>query len=268
MDYYKVLGVSQKASSKEIKEAFRELAFKYHPDQNKDDPSVAEKMKQINEAYAVLSNSERRSEYDRMKNAFGNSAYSQFRQSYSDQDIFNGTDILHVFEEMTRSFGFRGYDEIFKEFYGPGYRRFEFNRPGFFMKGFVFTGGFGPGKHRGRHRFPHQQRPKKLGKMSRFLFNKLTGTQLPEDGVDFYDEIALTPEQARQGGPYAFYHKQRGKKLVVKIPAGIREGQKIRLSGMGEDGKGGGTSGDLFIKVKIKTPLLERVKKFISGKRR
>jgi curved DNA-binding protein CbpA len=97
------------------------------------------------------------------------------------------------------------------------------------------------------------------------LFEKFTGSRVPENGVSFYDEISLTPEQAVRGGPYAFYHKQKGKKLVVKIPAGVREGQKIRLAGMGQDGRGGGKSGDLYIKVKIKKPLLERVRNFISG---
>jgi DnaJ-class molecular chaperone len=124
-DYYQILGVPTDTEPNKIKQAYRELAFKYHPDRNTETPEVVEKMKQINEAYAVLSN-------------------------------------------------------------------------------------------------------------------------------------------AQMGGPYAFYHSKRSKKLVVTIPPGVRDGQKIRLTGMGERGKGAGASGDLYLKVHIKTPLLARIKKLIS----
>jgi DnaJ-class molecular chaperone len=75
----------------------------------------------------------------------------------------------------------------------------------------------------------------------------------------------LSPQQAREGGPYAYYLKKRRKKLVVKIPPGIKEGQKIRLTGMGEDGQGGGSAGDLFLKVHITKPLLQSIKDLISN---
>ena len=89
-------------------------------------------MKQINEAYAVLSNAEKRSEYDRMRQQYGSAAYQQFRQGYSEQDIFSGSDVNQILEQMARAFGLRGFDEIFKEFYGKGYRHYECRKDGFF----------------------------------------------------------------------------------------------------------------------------------------
>jgi DnaJ-class molecular chaperone len=80
-DYYQTLEVDQKASSKQIKEAYRKLAFKYHPDRNSENPDTAEKMKKVNEAYAVLSDATKRREYDTLRQQFGSSAYSQFRQN-------------------------------------------------------------------------------------------------------------------------------------------------------------------------------------------
>ena len=85
-DYYQILEIDLKASPKKIKDAYRKLAFKYHPDRNSKNPEAAEKMKRINEAYAVLSDAAKRREYDAMRHQFGSSAYSQFRQNYSEQD--------------------------------------------------------------------------------------------------------------------------------------------------------------------------------------
>jgi hypothetical protein len=91
---------------------------------------------------------------------------------------------------------------------------------------------------------------------------------LQKNGTDIRDVIHLTPEQARQGGPFAYFFRKKSKKLVVKIPPGVREGQRIRLAGMGEGGKGGGTSGDLYLEVKIKQPLFEKIKGMVSDFRK
>ena len=103
-DYYEILGVDKTAAPKQLKEAYRKLAFKYHPDRNKGNPQASEKMKQVNEAYAVLSDPSKKSEYDMLRQQFGSSAYSKFRSNYSEQDIFSGSDIHHVFEEMAKGF--------------------------------------------------------------------------------------------------------------------------------------------------------------------
>jgi DnaJ-class molecular chaperone len=265
-DFYKILGLEKDADSQQIKAAYRKLAFQYHPDKNKDDPQNAEKMKSINEAYAVLSDPQKRREYDTMRQQFGSGAYNHFRNQYTEQDIFDGSDIFKIFEEMTRSFGFRGYDEIFREFYGNGYHTFEFKKPGFSARGFVYQG---RGKGRRQVNNRHEQEPlsspfaPKMGKFSRYLFKKISGVDFPEQGADRSDSIELTPEKAQKGGPHAYYDTRKKKKIVVQIPPGIREGKQIRLAGMGEEGKGGASAGDLYLKVTIKKSLMEKMKNFI-----
>jgi DnaJ-class molecular chaperone len=264
-DYYKILNITKDASSKRIKEAYRELAFKYHPDRNRDNPENIEKMKLVNEAYAVLSNPSKRKEYDSFKERFGSGAYSQFRDSYSEHDIFSGSDILRVFEEIAKGFNLRGYDEIFKEFYGPGYQKFEFKQPGFFIRGVVFTGPFGSKKKTMDQQISE---PRHFGRLSRYMFKKLTGTEIPQNGTDIHDSIDISPEMAGEGGPYAYFHNRKSKKLLVKIPPGVHEGQRIRLSEMGEDGKGGGKPGDLYLKVRIRKPLMKKIKDFLTDLRK
>jgi DnaJ-class molecular chaperone len=259
-DYYQILGVDQKASAKQIKDAYRKLAFQYHPDRNDKNPAAAEKMKSVNEAYAVLSNPDKRREYDTLRQQFGSSAYSQFRQTYSEQDIFSGSDINQILEQMARAFGLRGFDEIFKEFYGQGYQRYEFRKPGLFAGRYFFKMPRQSGRmNRGGHPLPGA-----VGKLTRFLLKQFSGIEFAEDGADIHDTIWLDHELARRGGPYAYYLRKKNKKLVVKIPAGSRPDQKIRLAGMGEDGKGGGRTGDLYLKVRIRKPLLQQAKDFIS----
>ena len=263
-DYYQILGVDQKASAKQIKDAYRKLAFQYHPDRNDKNPAAAEKMKSVNEAYAVLSDPGKRGEYDRMRQQFGSSAYNQFRQNYSEQDIFSGSDINQILEQMARAFGFRGFDEIFKEFYGQGYRQYEFRKPGFFAQGYFFKGP-PPFAKTGHNGLPL---PGGAGKLMRFLLKRLSGIELPQKGADIQDTVWLDPELARRGGPYAYYVRKKNKKIVVKIPPGTKPDQRIRLTGMGEDGRGGGPNGNLYLKVRIRRPLLEQVKGFFSKLRK
>ncbi|BBO66867.1 hypothetical protein DSCA_07970 [Desulfosarcina alkanivorans] len=258
-DYYEVLGIDREADARTIKEAYRELAFKYHPDRNDKNPETAEMMKRVNEAYAVLSNVEKRRDYDSMRNRFGDNAYGQFRNAYTEQDIFNGSDVHQIFEEMARSFGLRGVDSIFSDFYGSGYKQFEFKQHGLHGKGFIYRGGFG--KRRGKAMAGGA--PPGVGKLATYLLQKVTGVSLPQAGTDIHDTIRLGREFARTGGPYPYHHHRRSKKLVVNIPSGTREGQQIRLSGMGAPGKNGGPTGDLYLKVKIKQPILKKAKDFI-----
>jgi curved DNA-binding protein len=96
-DYYKILGLNKSASAEEIKKAYRKMAMKYHPDHTKGDKAAEETFKQISEAYAVLSDTEKRKQYD----TFGSSG---FHQRYSQEDIFRGFDFGDIFKE----FGFGG----------------------------------------------------------------------------------------------------------------------------------------------------------------
>ena len=258
-DYYQILGVDRNADAKKIKDAYRELAFKYHPDRNETNADSADMMKRVNEAYAVLSNADKRREYDALRSRYGDRAYGEFRNTYTEKDIFNGSDVHQIFEEMARSFGLRGVDAIFGDFYGPGYQRFEFKGRGLHGKGFIYRGGFG--KRRGRAMAGSV--PPQLGRFAGKLFEKVTGIGLPRAGDDLQDTIHLTPEFAGTGGPFAYHHRQQDKKLVVNIPAGTREGQRIRLAGMGKTGKNGGQAGDLYLNVKYKKPLLAKAKDFI-----
>ncbi len=256
-NYYQELNVQRDATDQEIKAAYRKLAFEYHPDRNKSD-IAAERMKAVNEAYAVLSDPAKRQQYDMLYQQFGEGARTQFRQNYSQQDIFNGSDIQQIFEEMARGFGLRGFEDIFKDFYGQGGQGFEFKHGGRRAKGFVFSS---PWDQQGGG---GQVSNGLMGKLARKLLRKLSGLYFPQQGGDLEDEIVLQPEFAYEGGPYAYYHRAREKKLVVQIPKGVRNGQLIRLTGMGEEGTHGAQSGDLLLRVKIRKSLSKKIRELFG----
>lgn len=256
-NYYQELNVSSDATDQEIRAAYRKLAFEYHPDRNKDNSQATDKMKSINEAYAVLSDPDKRRQYNLLYQKYGDSARGRFRENFSEQDIFQGSDIQQIFEEMARAFGLRGFDDIFKDFYGQGCRRFEFQQPGIFGKGFIFKtrlGGKGSGGIGSRF----------MGTLTRKMLGTVTGMLLPQRGGNLHDVISLYPGFADTGGPFAYFHHIRNKKLIVQIPKGIHDGQIIRLTGMGKEGTHGAGPGDLLLKVKIKSPILEKLKIIIG----
>ena len=186
-DYYTILGVSQDASTRQIKAAYRRLAFQHHPDRNRDTPGSSELMKRINEAYAVISSPVKRREYDELRRQFGSAAYSRYQSSHSQQDIYNGSDINTVFEEMARAFGFRGFEHIFREFYGPDSQHFEFKRPRIWVRTFTFGRPFS--MDTGHPSTPHRDGP--LGRIARLAFRKMSGFDLPENGGNIRDHIYI-----------------------------------------------------------------------------
>jgi len=276
-DYYKVLGVSESAPAEEIKKTYRKLAFQYHPDKN---PGSEEMMKEINEAYAVLSDQKKRAAYDSYRQRYGSSARDQFRQSYAEQDIFRDSDISQIFEELSRAFGFSRPEEIFSRsnFYGKQYQTFEFRGPGFFGKGTFFYRPMQTGNPERIRRDQYRtevmtDRPsfksrivlKGLDMFQKHIAKKY-GLEFPENGKDWYDIIKITSEEAGRGGKIGYRYLKGGnpRDLLVNIPSGIRDGQKIKLRGLGEEGKNGGAPGDLYLKVKIRVPILKKIVEFFK----
>jgi curved DNA-binding protein len=199
-DYYKILGVDRKASDGEIKKAYRRLAMKYHPDHTKGDKSAEDKFKQISEAYAVLSDNEKRRQYDQ----FGAEG---FRQQYSQEDIFRNFDFGSIFRE------------------------------------FGFGGGGAAGRPGGMHF--------SFGGDSPFGFD--SGRTQHAKGSDLEYELGLTLKEVAEGGTKTldFQHEGNRERLTVKIPPGMINGKKIRLSGKGAPSPYGGSPGDLYIRSRV-----------------
>jgi len=258
-DYYDILGLANDASQKQVRDAYRRLALLHHPDRNKDSAEAADRMKEINESYAVLSEPQKRREYDALRQAYGSSAYGQFRQTHSDQDIFKGSDVQQIFEELSRAFGFRGFEDVFRESYGAGYRTFEFGKPGVF--GRVFVGGFGDGQGVGRSAPPGGY----LERVIRYGLKKKWGIELPERGKDLQDYIVLSPNLARLGGRIRYLCGKTGRNLSVTIPPNMMAGRQLRLKGMGETGHAGGEAGDLYVTVHIRSRLMQKAKDLIAS---
>jgi DnaJ-class molecular chaperone len=277
-DYYKILEVSENAGADEIKKAYRNLAFRYHPDRS---TGNEEMMKEINEAYAVLSNPVKRNEYDTLRQRYGAFARDQFRQTYTDQDLFRDSDIGQIFEELSKIFGFSRPEDIFSRnnFYGPGYRTFEFKGNGGSSRGFFFYKPMRDTYQKGIKAYTDQTRHTAEGRQTLLtifmgkaasllqkIVAKKLGLELPENGRDLYDVIQITIEEASVGDKVRYLYDKRGnpRNLLITLPRGIRCGQRIKLKGLGEEGKHGGKPGDLYLKVKIHTPFLERIKAFLN----
>ena len=212
-DYYETLGVSKSASTDEIRSAFRKLARKYHPDVAKDKKAAEEKFKEINEAYEVLSDPEKRQKYDQLGQNWnqpggfqpppqwggaqpGGGFYRYGREDGGVEFEFNGT----------------GFSDFFEAFFGGG-------------RGQSAFGGFG---------------------------QRAAGA---ERGSDVEADIMVPLEEVLQGSKRTVSLRRAGSNKVetyqVKIPRGVREGQRIRLAGQGEPGERGGKSGDLFLRVRL-----------------
>lgn len=262
-DYYEILGVTNKATQQEIKEAYRKLAFKYHPDRNKDDPAASDKMKAINEAYATLSDTNKRRDYDMLRDRYGPMAYERYRQTHTQEDIFRGSDIEQILQELARQFGFRNASDIFRDFYGPGFQSSE--RP-YSFRTYVYNSA--QNRQAGNRQAVPPSQGGLGGKLIQFLLEKFLRIQVPQRGKDIYDTLKITPETARQSGEVKYHYEYAGKvkDLMVKIPMDIQHNKRIRLKEMGAPGKGGAPPGDLFLIVQIKRPFWKKVTNHLFGK--
>lgn len=272
------MGVLENSSAEEIKKAYRNLAFRFHPDRNSGNEEM---MKEINEAYAVLSDTAKRREYDALRRTYGSFARDRYRQTHSEQDIFRESDIGQIFEEFSRAFGFSRPENIFSRnnFYGPDYQTFQFKGSGFSGSGFFFYGPMSKVFREGLKASQHQMREKAAYRGSLFstvavkcltLFQKMAakrlGLNLPERGSDIYDVITITAEEAAAGDKVRYSHYKQGnpRELLIKIPRGIRHGQKIKLKGLGKDGTHGAEPGNLLLKVNIHTSFLGKISRLLK----
>jgi curved DNA-binding protein len=263
-DYYGILGVDQSAEHSEIRAAYRKLALQHHPDRNKDNPAATEKMKDVNEAYAILSDPVKRQEYDELRKQDGQSASERYKQTHTTQDIFRGSDINQVYADLAKQFKLRNFDKVFREAYGPSYRSFEFQNKGVYGRAFVFYGTPKSTKEAAHRKggAVRQSTQETDTELARLVQKMAKGVETPKKGKDRKNTIILSPKLASQGGEAELSFKQQGKtrKLKIKIPAGIKEGQQIRLKGMGDVGKGGGEPGDLYLEVRLKNSLQNKLR--------
>lgn len=248
-DYYEVLGVSRGADDAEIKKAYRKLAMKYHPDRNSNDKAAEERFKEIQKAYGVLSDNQKRAAYDR----FGHAGV--------DPSMGGGAG------------GFGGFGDVFEDIFEN-----------------IFSGGRGQGRQSRGQRGADLQfnvqltlEEAALGKQIEITVPRHTGCQTcsgsgakpgttPKacetcNGIGqvriqqgFFSIQQTCPGCHGEGkvisDPCNSCHGQgrvrESKKLTVKIPAGVDNGDRVRLSGEGEAGMYGGGSGDLYVQVNVK----------------
>ena len=218
-DYYETLGLAKTASESEIKSAFRKLARKYHPDMAKarDKAEAEEKFKQINEAYEVLSDPQKRQKYDQLGADWNQPGGFQPPPGWGAQPGGAGANPFGGGNGGGVEFEFSGtgFSDFFEQFFGGGRGRS------------AFGGGAGFGQRR-------------------------SGA---ERGNDVEADIMVTLEEALHGSKRTVSLRRSSSSKVesyqVKIPRGVHEGQRIRLAGQGEAGAGGGKSGDLFLRVRL-----------------
>jgi curved DNA-binding protein len=287
-DYYQVLNVSPEASSEEIKRAYRKLALQTHPDRNPGDARAEEHFKQINEAYGVLSDPQKRTQYDQYRNLGYQPGRTQgtgfgYSQEEIFKDFFTSGQANDVFSEMEKEFARMGMR------FDPNFiNNLFFGGRNIFFQGFVF----GPGRIRVvRYGQPHGGRPAressepavdalKPGKLllsglsllakagkkaAEFVLKKALGVErvpMNREEREFLGrresaptyQIEISEEQARHGAviQIALPRIENGKTFSVRIPAGVKPGSKLRLREMGmatpEDPQ---RKGDVFLEVHV-----------------
>jgi len=226
MNYYELLGINKSASEDEIKKSYRNLAMQYHPDRNPGNKQAEEKFKQISEAYAILSDKDKKRQYD----LYGDSAFAQgagFRE-----DAFRGADFSSIFREM--GFGNVDFETMFSGMGGASMGSGPQGRGG------AFRGSAGrsnrPGGAGGFRTPPGFDR-----------------SFSDETSFDIERELTVGFMDVYNGGErQVVFHLSSGEHVNarIKIPAGVEDGKLLRLKGQGAS-KPNGQRGDLYLKVKM-----------------
>jgi len=281
-DYYKILGVNKTASETEIKKAYRKLAMKYHPDHTKGDKSAEETFKKISEAYAVLSDKEKRKQYD----TFGSAG---FQQRYSQEDIFKGSDFESILNELfggSGRFGGGGRGMRFSfDGGGPfgGYQRkqqappkgsdLEYELPLTLEDVVAGTQKIVSFQHKGQSekitvkipkgmisgkklRIAGKGEPSPYGGPAGDLYIKAKVLEHPVYDVqaqDLYINRDIKLSEAILGTNISV-PTLSGKELILKIPAGTKHKTKMRLSGHGLPHMHGKGQGDLYVHIHVNMP--------------
>jgi DnaJ-class molecular chaperone len=232
-DYYQTLGVPKSASDKELKQAYRKLARKHHPDVNPGDKSAEARFKEINEAYEVLGDPDKRRKYDEL-----GANWRMYEQAQQQGQGFPGGAPFGGGAWNINMGGPGGYrtmtEEEMHDLFGNEDPFSDFFRT-------FFGGGGGGGREGGRTRQGRAPRSQK--------------------GRDIEHEVELTLEEAYHGATRRISIKQGGhaRSVDVRIPVGVKEGSRVRAAGEGESGGNGGAAGDLYLRVRLKPhPVFER----------
>jgi curved DNA-binding protein len=224
-DYYATLGVSKTATDKELKQAYRKLARKHHPDVNPADKAAEAKFKELNEAYEVLGDPAKRKKYDELganwrmyEQAQAQGGPNPFAGGQWNVNMGGGQGGFHTMsaEEMEEMFGDQNpFSDFFTTFFGGG----------------GFGGAAGAGARAGASRARGRQR----------------------QGRDVEHEIELTLEDAYHGATrrLSLKHDGHARTVDVRIPPGVTDGSRVRISGEGEQGSGGAAAGDLYLRVRL-----------------
>ncbi|MGA3174758.1 MAG: DnaJ C-terminal domain-containing protein [Syntrophorhabdales bacterium] len=211
-DYYDILGVQKKAPQDDIKKAYRKLALKYHPDRNPGNKQAEEQFKEINEAYAVLSDKDKRKEYD----TYG---MSGFQQRYTQEDIYRNFNIGDLFKDL----GF-GTGDIFSMVFGRQ----------------------SPGASAGKESARAGRRVYDFGD-----FVTRDRTAAGELDLNYELEIPFMDAIRGAEKVLSFASERGAEEIKVKIPKGIDTGQKLRLHGKGSRDPHTGRMGDLYVTAKV-----------------
>lgn len=257
-DYYEVLGVERTSSVDQIKDAYRTLAMQYHPDRNKS-PEAEEKFKEISEAYAVLSDPEKRRQYDTL-------GHAGFDQRYTTEDIFRGADFDSIFRDL--GFGF-GFSDLFSTFFGQrdfGERvsrgrdlaydleitleeaahgtekEIRFKR----TEKCDLCGGSGAAPGTSVRTCPNCRGAGRVQKVNRSSFGTFVQV-VPCPTCRGKGEIIDSPCPRCRGSGLI----KKDRNISVKVPPGIDEGYQLRLQGQGEMSPESDSPGDLYVLIHV-----------------